>query len=267
VECLWYADSPAGAPAQERALPTGAAHLAFRLSADPIRVFDGAETHDLGFAVLAGPRDRWHGRDTSAPARSIGVQLRPGVALLGPMIGLVGRHAPLDAVLPDLAALRDELAERSPERALARVEAALLARVAQAPVAPPAVRYAVRELSKPGARVAAVGAETGYSPRRFHALFVQWVGLAPKVFARLQRFRRAVDLAAAGRAAPWAELARSGGFADQAHLIREFRAFTGISPREYAPVAGQPHHVPILPIRSSRGASATLSGCHPGGSR
>lgn len=264
---MWYADSPAGAAPRERALPTGAAHLAFRLSETAIRVFDGAEEHAVGFAVLAGPRDRWHGRDTSAPARSIGVQLRPGVALLGPMSELTGRHAPLDAVLPDLAALRDELAERSPEAALARVEAALLARVAQAPVTPPAVRFAVRELGKPGARVDAVCAETGYSPRRFHDLFVQWVGLAPKAFARLQRFRQVVDRAAAGREVPWAELARTGGYSDQAHLIREFRAFSGISPREYAPVPGQPHHVPMLPIRSSRGASAALSVLHPGGIR
>ncbi len=95
---------------------------------------------------------------------------------------------------------------------------------------------------------------------------MRWVGLAPKVYARLQRFRRVVDRAAAGRAAPWAELAQTGGFADPAHLIRAFRAFSGISPRDGAPGAGEPHPVPMLPIRSSRGARAALSGLHPGGS-
>jgi AraC-like DNA-binding protein len=38
----------------------------------------------------------------------------------------------------------------------------------------------------------------------------------------------------AGTTASWATFARDCGYADQAHLIREFRALTGLTPRTYA---------------------------------
>ena len=81
-------------------------------------------------------------------------------------------------------------------------------------------------------------------PRRFGQLFSESVGLSPKRWLRLRRFQRA--LASAHRAdVDWASAAIELGYADQAHLTREFRAFAGITPSEYrrrAPV--EPNHVP-----------------------
>jgi AraC-like DNA-binding protein len=48
------------------------------------------------------------------------------------------------------------------------------------------------------------------------------------MLARIVRFQRA--LAARG---PWAEVAQGCGYYDQAHLIRDFREFSGLSPAAY----------------------------------
>ncbi|MEY6566221.1 helix-turn-helix domain-containing protein [Streptomyces sp. PGLac3x] len=56
------------------------------------------------------------------------------------------------------------------------------------------------------------------------------LGLSPKTFARVLRFARAHELAAVGDPLPWSEVAAVSGYADQAHLVREWRAFTGWSP-------------------------------------
>ena len=43
----------------------------------------------------------------------------------------------------------------------------------------------------------------------------------------------------------WAEAAMDLGYADQAHFVREFRAFSGLTPSEYRRRApADPNHVP-----------------------
>jgi AraC-like DNA-binding protein len=59
--------------------------------------------------------------------------------------------------------------------------------------------------------------------------------MAPKPLARLVRFDRAVRLLRAGSAKSLTEVAQASGYFDQAHFIREFRAFSGGTPGEYDP--------------------------------
>ncbi|WP_329225017.1 helix-turn-helix domain-containing protein [Streptomyces sp. NBC_01460] len=56
------------------------------------------------------------------------------------------------------------------------------------------------------------------------------VGLSPKTFARVLRFEHAHELAAARHPLPWGDVAAVSGYADQAHLVRDWREFTGRSP-------------------------------------
>jgi AraC-like DNA-binding protein len=62
--------------------------------------------------------------------------------------------------------------------------------------------------------------------RRMTAAF----GLPPRTLARIGRFQRARQLAATGQATGWADLAALAGYADQAHLSRDFAALGGASP-------------------------------------
>ena len=61
--------------------------------------------------------------------------------------------------------------------------------------------------------------------------FRQQVGLPPKTVARLIRFGRVLRSLNRGR--PWERIAADSGYADQPHLIREFRTFTGTTPTDY----------------------------------
>lgn len=69
------------------------------------------------------------------------------------------------------------------------------------------------------------------SERRLRRRFVQAVGYGPATYLRVSRFQRAVALAP--RAAGLAALAAAAGYADQAHLSRDCRALTGLTPRAY----------------------------------
>jgi AraC-like DNA-binding protein len=75
----------------------------------------------------------------------------------------------------------------------------------------------------------------GWSHRHLIDRFRRQVGLSPKTAARLVRFDgvwRRLD--GEGGRLDWADLAREVGYADQAHLVRDFRQFTGTTPTAFA---------------------------------
>ncbi|WP_410672402.1 helix-turn-helix domain-containing protein [Amycolatopsis sp. cmx-4-68] len=81
------------------------------------------------------------------------------------------------------------------------------------------------------ARVEDPAGSLAVSERRLRRRFVQAVGYGPATYLRVSRFQRAVALAP--RVAGLAALAAAAGYADQAHLSRDCRALTGLTPRAY----------------------------------
>lgn len=77
-------------------------------------------------------------------------------------------------------------------------------------------------------RVSALAQETGWSERHLHHEMRKEIGLPPRTLLSLKRFAATVDDVRAAR--PLAEVAATYGYADQAHLAREWRRFTGFSP-------------------------------------
>ncbi|MFE3250195.1 helix-turn-helix domain-containing protein [Streptomyces sp. NPDC059209] len=77
-------------------------------------------------------------------------------------------------------------------------------------------------------RVDDLANEVGWSRKRLWSRFRSQIGLTPKRAAQLMRFDHAAHLLAAGNAAAW--VAAASGYADQSHLHREVKAFTGATP-------------------------------------
>ncbi|MEJ7650616.1 MAG: helix-turn-helix domain-containing protein [Nakamurella sp.] len=88
------------------------------------------------------------------------------------------------------------------------------------------------------APIAAVADAAGVSTRHLGTLFRAEVGLAPKAVARLIRFEAVIGalgrLVRAGRSIELSKIADAHGYADQAHLTREFNRLAGTSPGRWA---------------------------------
>jgi AraC-like DNA-binding protein len=258
VKMLWALDQ-AGSPwsdvaRKERVLPGGGTHIAVRLCDSPIRIFDDiGDPHGqtLGYAVIGGPRQTFYVRDRSRPISTVGAYIAPLAprCIFGiPARELADCHTRLDDLWgPSVDTLRAQMIEaKSLELRLDLFEKALLAHLRIARHAHPAVTHALHRL--PTARnVRDVVRETGYSQRRFIALFREELGLTPKVFSRLLRFQRILSQFIAHPASTWSDLAYDAGYSDQAHFNREFREFTGVTPGEYRVLSNQSlSHIPVL---------------------
>ena len=253
VSVVWVSDEDEAPGDRERMLGSGAAHLVFRLSEQPIRLYDDLSDPtgtSMGHAVVGGARATFYVRDTPRPIRTIGARLLPGATTL--LFGaaadeLAGRHTPLvDLWGRSAIEARERLVEAAdPGRQLDFFEALLAARLPQVRGLHPAVAHALSRFPD-SADVGAVVDETGYSHRRFIALFRGAVGLPPKLYCRVLRLQEALRLLTTRPGAPLVDVALAAGYSDQPHFNREFRELSGLSPSEYRAAApASPLHAPL----------------------
>jgi AraC-like DNA-binding protein len=227
VSYLWTVewDLPAGRRHVQRVLPNPSVHL----SIEP------------GIARVTGPlRRSTDGYVLAGSGRVVGVRFRPGGArpwLAGPVSTLTDREVAV-AALADLDVPAVRAAVRSaadPTAAAAAVDAALV------PHRPPAVPEIERATglvdlvdAEPGIRrVDDLAARVGTTARSLQRFCAEWIGVGPKELVRWARLHEAAARAAAGPV-DWAALAAELGYADQAHLVRDFTAVVGEPPARYA---------------------------------
>jgi AraC-like DNA-binding protein len=74
---------------------------------------------------------------------------------------------------------------------------------------------------------------TGIGERRMERMFDNYVGVSPKMFSRIVRFRGVVRSIDAADSFGMLDAALSFGYYDQAHMIHEFNEFAGTSPLGY----------------------------------
>lgn len=179
---------------------------------------------------------------TTGPSACLQVDFTPlgahrffGVA----MADLAGRTVALDDLL---GAAADRLVARlhdAPTWAarFALLDGLLAARLNATPPTDERLAWCWGRLAESGGQreIGALAAAVGWSDRHLIARFREGFGLPPKTLARVLRFDRAVRLLARAEGPPnWVALARECGYYDQAHLIRDFRRFSGGTPATLA---------------------------------
>lgn len=231
-----YREDTAG-PVHRRETPTGALSVIisfgdrFRAQAAP----DAAGLSDYTSFVV-GMHDR--PSRTAHDGSQFGIQIRldpPGAfALFGvPLDELGNRVVELDELLgADAQRWAGQLTEtRSWENRFAVLDGLLAGRMAGGPAPSPALVWAWRRMqcADGAVRIADLAEGAGCSHRHLVALFREQVGATPKSAARVLRYARAARLLARADLRP-AQVAAMCGYADQAHLTREYTAFSGTTP-------------------------------------
>lgn len=249
VECVWLFDGELGR--RERHYPTGELDLIVQLDA-PFHIVEGQPAATCPPTSLAGllvaPLVI---ESPAARSRVLGVRLRPAGAfsLFGvPLHELTGGTVDLrDLVGSEARRLGERLDEASSHEARLLLLGRWVAeRLADRPGTDPRVAYAVSEIERAGGKVpiADLLSRVAASPKRFTSLFEEQVGVKPKLFSRITRFR---GLAAALRAGAGSlsRLALAHGYYDQSHMNADFTEFAGISPGRFAAATSYPESLSV----------------------
>lgn len=67
--------------------------------------------------------------------------------------------------------------------------------------------------------------------KQFERVFRESVGMNPKEYGRIVRFQHALRMMQLG-SRDYADVAYASGYSDQSHFIRDFRQFSGLTPRQ-----------------------------------
>jgi AraC-like DNA-binding protein len=222
VARTWERSVPAAeAPAHARVLPDGCVDLIWRRDQ----------------LIVAGP-DRAAFMSPLQPGETVvGLRLRPGMAgsVLGlPMSELRNLRVPVAEIWGRQGI---ELAERvgearSPADRRRALEAAVASRLGEIGSPDPIVAGALGYLGRPGSRVSRLPGVLSIGERQLLRRFDAAVGYGPKVLDRVLRFQRFVarTAAIADDVDQLARVAADLGYADQAHLTRECRRLSGLTP-------------------------------------
>mgnify|MGYP000007955781 CR=1 FL=1 len=233
-------------------MPSGSASLIINLAEDEVRDYTGANdelVQRYPGAVLVGAYSKYSVIDTSEQRAVLGVTFKPG-----------GMWPFFDPAADELhnahAALRDlwgsaggTLRERllalpTPYERLRLIEAQLLAQAIRPLQQRAEVSFVLAQLARrQDHSVEMLSKNAGLSARRLTRLFTLEVGLTPKLYSRIKRFERVMQLMQSP-GVEWSDLAQTCGYFDQSHLIRDCKSISGFTPSELqARCIGNSKHV------------------------
>ncbi len=236
VKCLWVLrgefDSRDTSP--DRILPDGSAEIVIHRAAPMIAHGLNAESRVQPSALIVGQLSRHILLQPTGEVDIVGIRFTPNglYNLLGiPAAELTDRSLELTQFRVSFA--RELIAAaHAPNDFIPRIQHVLLNRRPRKGDSRDFVFAAIdRILKSNGALpIGDLCRELAISARQLERRFDREVGLRPKQFARVIRFSSVARHAHLAAATTGARLAHAFGFADQAHLVREFRHFAGICP-------------------------------------
>lgn len=227
---------------QDIVLPSGDMEMIFNLGGG---IWEASVNN--GF-LRTPPAELWGQITRPLPIRSTGKHTMLGIKFFPHSAAyfIDGDIARFNDQVSDLAAvigtpvrtLHSQLIETTgPADKLQLVEAFLLAALARNQKRSGSIQKVGNMLSSikkssAGDHLSRVAADHNITPRYLQKLVYQYTGLSPKIYNKITRFQRSLQLIGRNDQ-PLTSIAYECGYFDQSHFIRDFKHFTGRTPSAY----------------------------------
>lgn len=227
---------------RERVVPDGSINLIFEFDGLERSVYDnqtGKVCLKLNKVWLAGIQTKYITISSHQNSEMLVVRFKPGG-------GYPFLKIPLDSIKDriieapeiwggDIYRLREKiLSERETDRKIQLMEMWLSEQGKFSLVGDQVIQNAVEcVLSNASTRLKELVDKSHYSRKHFIELFKRYVGLSPKQFQRIMRFQETLAKVQNGELISWAQISADCGYFDQAHFIRDFKAFSGFNPTQF----------------------------------
>lgn len=255
VKCFWtlQIESVQAAQERERIMPDGTIELIFHYG-------DKYQQFDKSGGVLVQPRSFLYGQLTSyieiAPTGNTGIMgIRFYPHGLAAFINMPVSECTAQVVTvydvfgASAAELEDKIMTATSDEARVVIMNEYLINRLQ-PAMGYAMAYAVQSIqsSKGSCSITKLAADVCMSERQLERKFMATVGMSPKAFSRVIRFSHSLKMLQSGlEVGTLSDIAHAMGYYDQAHFIRDFKEYAGMTPMQYC---ADNHHMSDLFVGS-----------------
>jgi AraC-like DNA-binding protein len=256
IEHFFYYEGYHAQHRMEKFLPDGSMDLLIDLTETPKKLFHNEEgTSHTTFkkSWISGMKTEYILIDASVSSM-IGVHFRPGGAypfFNFPVSELNNITIEMDCLWnTEIHSIRDAILNTEcVENKFRILEKYFLQKGKQKLEPNMLVSYAIDQLQQSPQvwTIEQLARKTGITQKHLISLFKKYAGLSPKLFARISKFQKVIQLVEKEQKVSWTPLAYECGYYDQAHFIKEFQAFSGINPSSYLAERGD--YINYLPVK------------------
>lgn len=242
IKCYWslQADETQTAAGKERIFPDGCTELIFHYGSLFKRHMTSNQSHMQPRSFVHGQLKQYMDIEATGAIGIFSVRFRPG-GLQAFMPDDVCRVTELSVNLHDIWQQEGKYLEEKMLHAaddhhrVSIVETFLLRRYQAARANNGLVNHSVHLILQNAGNIEIerLAQILNISKRHVERRFINEVGIAPKLFSRIVRFNGMLARINEWEDTHLTRLAYEGGFSDQSHFIRDFRAFTGMAPKQY----------------------------------
>ncbi len=243
IKSYWTLKSPDmnGTVKQKQFLSDSGVKISFNL-ADPVQFgLAGSKPLLVPKGCVSGPLTSNFRVSSSGCMNRFGIQFHPGGAypfISEPAFELKDGFFDLEeiwGVHGKVLTKKIRSPELTTEERIQILEPFLLKRLEQIKKIDPGFEFAVGMiLSRDGQiTVDQLSRATRIGHRQLERKFKKKIGISPKLLCRILRFRNLFTEISNHPDESWASIAYGGGYYDQAHMIHDFKSFTGLSPSAF----------------------------------
>ena len=242
ISCYWTLEVPAESnPQRQRIIPDGTIEMAFILGDDIKRYISGDEFIIQPRAMVLGQTIEPFFIEPTGYVNTFAIRFYPyGFAnfVATPLKDLINKETPLELLFGEKTAKDLEIkmieATNSNER-IEIIETFLINRLNEKSTINNIVKTTIDVLlaTNGSASISKILKEDLSKRRQLERNFIKQIGVSPKQFGKVIRLQTALKLLLNKKKENLTEIAYESEYFDQAHFIKEFKALTGINPKDF----------------------------------
>ena len=242
IKCHWILEVPADVNAErQRIIPDGCIEMIFMLGDDVKRYTKGDEFIIQPRAMVIGQITEPFFVEPTGFVHSFATRFYPcGFANFSsaPIVKLANKETPIEDLFGESVSikLKDQIVQANDTPARIKiVENFLLTRLQHKATIDSIVKSTIDAILSTGgsATINAIVKNDLSRRRQLERKFMKQIGISPKQLGRVIRLQAALNLLLNQQPESFTSVAYESEYYDQAHFIKDFKDFTGITPKDF----------------------------------